>query len=112
MYENALLACLAGLFVLWEALSSLLLQLEVGIQFLSHVFDFLLTVFIIVLWHTGPKILLPLHPSLILRLPRVLVVFLRPTDVVVLTPVVKTQGHLAVEGLVMLPAAIKGLSAS
>ena len=97
--KNALAACLAGLFAFWIALSSFLLLLKVTIHLLSDIFDLLFSILISVHGEAGPEVLLPEHTSFISWLPCVPVVFLRPTDFVVFTPMACTIGHLAAEGL-------------
>ena len=96
---NALSACLAGLFAGWEALTSFLLLLEVAVHLVGHIFNLHLSIFVRIFWEAGVEVLLPAHPCLILWLMCVSVVGFRPTDLVVLTPMVSTKGHFAAEGL-------------
>ena len=93
---NALSACLAGLFAGWKALPSFLLLLEVAVHLLGHIFNLHLSIFVRVHWEAGVEVLLPEHSSLIFWLMCVSVVGFRPTDLVVLTPMAGTIGHVAV----------------
>ena len=96
---NALSACLAGLFAGWKALPSFFLLLEVAVHLLGHIFELILPVFVQIFREAGFVVLLPDHTCLIFWLMSVFVVGFRPTDLVVLTPMVSTKGHFAAEGL-------------
>ena len=66
--NNALAACLAGLFAFRIALTSFLFLLKIRIHLLRDIFNFLLAILILVHWEAGSEVLLPDNPSLIFRL--------------------------------------------
>ena len=91
------LCMLMNLFSLWKTLPWFLAFLKIWIQFLSYVFNFLLSVLALITWETFFASLLPEHTSFVLGLMSWTMIGWRSTVLVVLAPMIAT-GHGVVDG--------------
>ena len=94
---TALSACLVELFPGWKTLTSFPAFLKVIVEFFSYVFNFLFAVFVKISWETFFGGFLPNYTCFVFRLMCLVVVGLRSTNLVVLTPMIGI-GHGVAEG--------------
>ena len=90
-------ACLVELFPGWKTLTSFPAFLKIIVEFFSYVFNFLFAVFVKISWETFFGGFLPNYTCFVFRLMCLVVVGLRSTNLVVLTPMIGI-GHGGADG--------------